>query len=164
MQKFQGKGVYAAVAIGKVSVFKRNAAEVRRVNVDDAAKEIERFEAAKALAVEQLTAIHEKALNEVGTANAEIFEIHIMMLDDEDYNESIKSIIETQNINAEYAVSVTSDNFADMFASMDDAYMQARSADVRDISNRLISCLSGADKADEASDEKMIVCADDLAP
>ena len=95
MQKFQGKGVYAAVAIGKVSVFKRNAAEVRRVNVDDAAKEIERFEAAKALAVEQLTAIHEKALNEVGTANAEIFEIHIMMLDDEDYNESIKSRIST---------------------------------------------------------------------
>ncbi|MBR1765388.1 MAG: phosphoenolpyruvate--protein phosphotransferase [Ruminococcus sp.] len=164
MTVFKGKGVYGAVAIGKVSVFKRQAAAVRREKIEDTAAELERVEAAKALAVEQLTAIHEKALKEVGEANAEIFEIHIMMLDDEDYNESIKSIIETQQVNAEYAVAVTSDNFADMFASMDDAYMQARAADVKDISNRLIACLTDSGTAASASDEKMIVCADDLAP
>ena len=164
MTVFKGKGVYGAVAIGKVSVFKRQAAAVRREMIEDTAAELERVEAAKALAVEQLTAIHEKALKEVGEANAEIFEIHIMMLDDEDYNESIKSIIETQQVNAEYAVAVTSDNFADMFASMDDAYMQARAADVKDISNRLIACLTDSGTAASSSDEKMIVCADDLAP
>ena len=144
MAVYQGKGVYGAVAIGKASVFQRQAAAVRRVRVDDTAAELERVEQAKAKAVEQLSAIHEKALKEVGEANAEIFEIHIMMLDDEDYNDSIRSIIETQSVNAEYAVAVTSDNFAEMFAAMDDAYMQARSADVKDISNRLIACLSGS--------------------
>ncbi|MBO4452720.1 MAG: phosphoenolpyruvate--protein phosphotransferase, partial [Clostridia bacterium] len=111
-----------------------------------------------------LTEIHDKALKEVGEANAEIFDIHIMMLDDEDYNESITSIIETQKVNAEYAVSVTSDNFAEMFASMDDAYMQARSADVRDISNRLIACMGDGAGSEGAGHEKVIICADDLAP
>ena len=164
MVVYRGKGVYGAVAIGKASIFKRQAAEVRRVRISDPAAEITRVEDAKALAVEQLTAIHEKALKEVGEANAEIFEIHIMMLGDEDYNESIRSIIETQSVNAEYAVAVTSDNFAEMFASMDDAYMQARSADVKDISNRLIACLSGTGADGEGGSEKMIVCADDLAP
>ena len=164
MTVFKGKGVYGAIAIGKVSLFKRQAAEVRRVSVDDPKKEIERIEAAKQAAVEQLTAIHDKALKEVGEANAEIFEIHIMMLDDEDYNESIVSIIETQKVNAEYAVAVTSDNFAEMFASMDDAYMQARAADVKDISNRLIACLTDSGSSEESGDEMMIVCADDLAP
>ena len=164
MTVFKGKGVYAAVAIGKVSVFKRQAASVRREKIQDTAKELERVEKAKALAIEQLSAIHEKALKEVGETNAEIFEIHIMMLEDDDYNDSIKSIIETQQVNAEYAVAVTSDNFADMFASMEDAYMQARAADVKDISNRLIACLNGSGAADVSSDEMMIVCADDLAP
>ncbi|MBR5089952.1 MAG: phosphoenolpyruvate--protein phosphotransferase [Ruminiclostridium sp.] len=164
MVVYKGKGVYGAVAIGKVSVFKRQAAAVRRVSIEDTAAELERVEAAKAIAVEQLTAIHEKALKEVGEANAEIFEIHIMMLDDEDYNDSIKSIIETQKVNAEYAVAETSDNFAEMFANMDDAYMQARSADVKDISNRLIACMSEGGGSSESPDEKMIVCADDLAP
>ncbi len=164
MTVFKGKGVYGAIAIGKVSLFKRQAAEVRRVSVDDPKKEIERIEAAKQKAVEQLTAIHDKALKEVGEANAEIFEIHIMMLDDEDYNESIVSIIETQKVNAEYAVAVTSDNFAEMFASMDDAYMQARAADVKDISNRLIACLTDSGSSENSTDEMMIVCADDLAP
>ena len=164
MAVFQGKGVYGAVALGKAQVFKRQAAEVRRVSVDDTEKELERLESAKAQAVRQLTAIHDKALREVGETNAEIFEIHIMMLDDEDYNDSIRSIIETQKVNAEYAVAVTSDNFAEMFASMDDAYMQARSADVKDISNRLIACMAGGGESGAASDEKMIVCADDLAP
>ncbi len=164
MAVYQGKGVYGAVAIGKVSVFQRQAAEVRRVRVEDPAGELARVEQAKAIAVEQLSAIHEKALKEVGEANAEIFEIHIMMLDDEDYNDSIRSIIETQGVNAEYAVAVTSDNFAEMFAAMDDAYMQARSADVKDISNRLIACLSGSGSEGDSGSEKMIVCADDLAP
>ena len=164
MTVFKGKGVYAAVAIGKVSVFKRQAASVRREKIQDTAKELERVEKAKALAIEQLSAIHEKALKEVGETNAEIFEIHIMMLEDDDYNDSIKSIIETQQVNAEYAVAVTSDNFADMFASMEDAYMQARAADVKDISNRLIACLNGSGAAAVSSDEMMIVCADDLAP
>ncbi len=164
MVVYQGKGVYGAVAIGKVSVFKRQAAAVRRVSIEDTAAEIARVEAAKALAVEQLSAIHDKALKEVGEANAEIFEIHIMMLDDEDYNDSITSIIETQKVNAEYAVAATSDNFSEMFANMDDAYMQARAADVKDISNRLIACLTDSGSGTESSDEKMIVCADDLAP
>ncbi len=164
MSVYQGKGVYGAVAVGRASIFSRQAADVRRVNIEDTEKELQRVEAAKAIAVGQLEAIHDKALKEVGETNAEIFEIHIMMLDDEDYNDSIKSIIETQKVNAEYAVAVTSDNFAEMFASMDDAYMQARSADVKDISNRLIACMTSGGEADELNDEKMIVCADDLAP
>ena len=164
MTVFKGKGVCAAAVIGTASVFKRQAAEVRREMITDTAKELERVEAAKALAVQQLTAIHEKALREVGQTDAEIFEIHIMMLEDEDYNESIKNIIETQQVNAEYAVAVTSDDFAEMFTSMDDTYMQARAADVKDISNRLISCLCGGEADTAASDGKMIVCADDLAP
>lgn len=164
MTVFQGKGVYGAIAIGKASIFSRGGADVRRESIDDPAKELERVEAAKALAVEQLEAIHDKALKEVGEANAEIFEIHIMMLDDEDYNDSIRNIIETQKVNAEYAVAVTSDNFAEMFANMDDAYMQARSADVRDISNRLIACMSEGGSDSSGSGGKMIVCADDLAP
>ena len=142
MKSFRGKGVYGAVAIGKASVFKRQEADVRRVHIDDTAAELERVEAAKAEAVGQLSEIYEKALKEVGETNAQIFEIHMMMIEDDDYNESIKSIIETQQVNAEYAVAVTSDNFADMFASMEDAYMQARAADVKDISNRLIACLT----------------------
>lgn len=164
MVVYQGKGVYGAVAIGKVSVYSRQAADVRRVKIQDTDKELERVENAKAETVKQLQAIHDKALKEVGEANAEIFEIHIMMLDDDDYNDSIRNIIETQSVNAEYAIAVTSDNFAEMFASMDDAYMQARSADVKDISNRLIACMSGSGASAESSDEKMIICADDLAP
>lgn len=164
MTVYHGKGVYGAVAVGKIRVFCRQSAEVRRVTVTDTEKEFARVESAKAEAVRQLEEIQEKALREVGEANAEIFGIHIMMLDDDDYNDSIKSIISTQNVNAEYAVAVTADNFAEMFASMDDAYMQARSADVKDISDRLIACLSGSGKQEESSGEKFIVCADDLAP
>lgn len=164
MVVYQGKGVYGAVAVGKVSVFSRSSADVRRVNVNDTEKELSRVEAAKEMAAQQLEEIHSKALKEVGEANAEIFEVHLMMLDDEDYNDSIKSIIETQKVNAEYAVAVTADNFAEMFSSMDDAYMQARAADVKDISDRLISCLTGGSKTKNSSDEKMIICADDLAP
>ena len=164
MKKYSGKGVYGAIAIGKISVLKKNDAAVTRVHVEDAAAEKARVEKAKQAAAEQLQAIHDKALKEVGEANAQIFEIHIKMLEDEDYNESIANIIDTQQVNAEYAVAVTSDNFAEMFAAMDDAYMQARSADVRDISNRIIANLTGTADSSAESCDSMIVCADDLAP
>ena len=164
MTVFKGKGVYGAIALGRISVFKRRNAKVERIEISDVEAEKARLAKAKAKALEQLEEIHAKALKEVGEANAQIFEIHIMMLDDEDYNESIISIIETQSVNAEYAVSVTSENFSQMFASMDDSYMQARSADVKDISNRIIACLSQEENKEEISQEKVIICADDLAP
>mgnify|MGYP000156851064 CR=1 FL=1 len=164
MKKYLGKGVYGAVAIGKISVFKKCDAAVTRIHVEDTEKEKQRVKAAKELAAKQLTEIHEKALREVGETHAQIFEIHLMMLDDDDYNESIENIIDTQSVNAEYAVALTSDNFAEMFSSMDDAYMQARAADVRDISNRIIANLTGANTDSTTADEKSIVCADDLAP
>ncbi len=165
MISFKGKGVYGAVAIGSVCVFKRGDAQVRRTHVEDIRAEFERFEAAKELAVAQLGEIYEKALKEVGETHAQIFEVHMMMLEDDDYNESIANLIETQSVNAEYAVASTADNFAAMFAAMDDAYMQARAADVKDISNRLIACLTDPDaKSAESGGDKMIVCADDLAP
>lgn len=164
MVKFNGKGVYGAIAIGKISVFKRQDTQVRRAHVDDIEKELARVEAAKELANEQLSEIYEKALKEVGETHAQIFEVHMMMLEDDDYNESIQNIIRTQSVNAEYAVASTADIFAEMFAAMDDAYMQARSADVKDISNRLIACLTNAGAQSEAAADKMVVCADDLAP
>lgn len=164
MTTLKGKGVYGAIALGRISVFTRREASVKRTHIEDIEAEKARLEKAKEKATEQLRTIYEKALKEVGEANAQIFEIHQMMIDDEDYNESIASIIETQSVNAEYAVAVTADNFSEMFASMDDAYMQARSADVKDISNRIISCLSDGGGSDAVSDEKVIICADDLAP
>ncbi len=164
MTTLKGKGVYGAIALGCISVFTRREASVKRTHIEDIEAEKARLEKAKEKATEQLRTIYEKALKEVGEANAQIFEIHQMMIEDEDYNESIASIIETQSVNAEYAVAVTADNFSEMFASMDDAYMQARSADVRDISNRIISCLSDEGGSDAVSDEKVIICADDLAP
>ena len=164
MTTLKGKGVYGAIALGRISVFTRKEASVKRVHIDDTAAEKARLEAAKTKATAQLQEIYNKALKEVGEANAQIFEIHMMMIEDEDYNDSISSIIDTQSVNAEYAVAVTADNFAEMFASMDDAYMQARSADVKDISNRIINCLSDDNSDNAASDEKVIICADDLAP
>ncbi|MBR1561841.1 MAG: phosphoenolpyruvate--protein phosphotransferase [Ruminococcus sp.] len=164
MTIFNGKGVYGAIALGKISVFKRREAEVRRVHIDAPEAEKARLTAAKEKALAQLQEIYDKALREVGEANAQIFEIHMMMIEDDDYNESIESIIDKQSVNAEYAVAVTSDNFAEMFASMEDSYMQARSADVRDISNRIIACLSDDGAEENSSDEKVIICADDLAP
>ena len=164
MTIFNGKGVYGAIALGKISVFKRREAEVRRVHIEDPEAEKARLTAAKEKALAQLQEIYDKALREVGEANAQIFEIHMMMIEDDDYNESIESIIDTQSVNAEYAVAVTADNFAEMFSSMEDAYMQARSADVKDISNRIIACLSDDGAEENGSDEKVIICADDLAP
>lgn len=164
MKNFSGKGVYSAVAIGKISVFRKRDVSVTRTHITDSAAELRRVEQAKQKAAEQLQAIYDKALKEVGETNAQIFEIHMIMLDDEDYNDSIRSIIETQSVNAEYAVAVTADNFSEMFASMEDPYMQARSADVRDISNRLIANLTGTASDVASAGDKMIVCAEDLAP
>jgi len=164
MNKYQGKGVYGAIAIGKISVFKKRDADVKRVHISDTESEKRRFEEAKETSAKQLDEIYEKALKEVGEANAAIFEIHRMMLDDDDYNESVNSIIENQGVNAEYAVAVTADNFAEMFTAMDDAYMKARAADVRDISNRIIGNLTGEKTDKVLSDEKVIICARDLAP
>ena len=164
MKKFTGKGVYGAIAMGKISVFQKQDTLIQRTSVKDTEAEKARVEAAKAAAAEQLQEIYEKALKEVGETNAQIFEIHMMMLEDDDYNESIQNIIDTQKVNAEYAVSITADNFAEMFSAMDDAYMQARAADVRDISDRIIANLTGNVAVQEDSGEKHIICADDLAP
>lgn len=164
MKKFTGKGVYGAIAMGKISVFQKQDTLIQRTSVKDTEAEKARVEAAKAAAAEQLQAIYEKALKEVGETNAQIFEIHMMMLEDDDYNESIQNIIDIQKVNAEYAVSITADNFAEMFSAMDDAYMQARAADVRDISDRIIANLTGNVAVQEDSGEKHIICADDLAP
>lgn len=164
MKQYQGKSVYGAVAIGKISVFRRQEVSVKRVHTEDTPGEIKRVEQAEARAAQQLQEIYDKALREVGETNAQIFAIHQMMLEDEDYNDSIRNIIETQKVNAEYAVAVTSDNFAEMFRSMDDAYMQARSADIKDISNRIIRNLEAGEADGAAENDQMIVCADDLAP
>lgn len=165
MIRFSGKGACGGIAIGKIAVFERDEVQVKRIKITDEEAEKKRFECAKILAAQQLGEIYQKALKETGEANAQIFEIHMMMLDDEDYNEAVIGMIDSQKINAEYAVAVTSDNFAEMFSSMEDSYMQARAADVRDISNRIIKCLShGATAEKQADKEKMILCADDLAP
>ena len=164
MTTLKGKGVYGAIALGRISVFTRKEASVKRVRIEDTKAEKARLGVAKKKATEQLQQIYNKALREVGEASAQIFDIHMTMIEDEDYNDSILNIIDTQSVNAEYAVALTADNFADMFASMDDAYMQARSADIRDISNRIIACLSDDEGDNAASDEKVIVCADALAP
>ena len=164
MKKYTGKGVYSAIAIGRISVFKKKDLAVKRMRCEDTETEKKRVENAKNLAKGQIGTLYEKALKEVGEANARIFEIHMMMLDDEDYNESIDNIIDTQKVNAEYAVAVTADNFSEMFLAMDDAYMQARSADIKDISNRIIANLTGIKSEENSLDDKVIICADDLAP
>ncbi len=164
MRKYVGKGVYGAIAIGKASIFKRQEVSVRRNRITDTQNEISRFENAKTISLTQLEKIHDKALREVGESNAQIFEIHMMMIEDDDYNESVKNIIETQLVNAEYAVAVTSDNFAEMFRSTEDSYMQARAADVKDISNRIIKNMVSEKSETNEISEKTIVCADDLAP
>lgn len=164
MTKFTGKGVYGAVAIGKIAVYARRPLQVERKKIQDTAAELARLDAAKKKALAELSEIHEKALREVGETNAGIFEIHRMMVEDEDFNDAVTEMIHGQNVNAEYAVSVTAHNFAEMFAAMDDAYMQARAADVRDISNRILSCLMDVSDSQNGTDEGVILCADDLAP
>ena len=164
MKKYQGKGVYGAIAIGNISLFQKPETAVKRIHIEEPDSEKARFEQAKAASLTQLQEIYDKALKEVGEANAAIFEIHQMMLDDDDYIESIYSIIESQSVNAEYAVAVTADNFVEMFSAMEDAYMQARAADVRDISNRIINNLMGAVSTEADASEKVIICACDLVP
>lgn len=164
MQVYSGKSVFGGIAIGKISVYKKNEQQVKRVRTEDTKGELARYEVAKAAAVEQLQELYQKALKEVGEANAAIFEIHQMMLDDGDYNESVENIIETQKVNAEYAVAVTGDNFAQMFRAMDDDYMRERTADVKDISERVLSILNGGQKGKVVTDEPVIIVADDLAP
>lgn len=164
MQVYSGKSVFRGIAIGKISVYRKNEQQVKRVRTEDTKGELARYEAAKAAAIEQLQELYQKALKEVGEANAEIFEIHQMMLDDGDYNESVENIIETQKVNAEYAVAVTGDNFAQMFRAMDDDYMRERAADVKDISERVLSILNGGQKGKGVTDEPVIIVADDLAP
>lgn len=164
MTTLRGKGVYGAIALGRISVFKRKEALVRKTHIDDIEAEKERLKSAKEKAKEQLREIYNEALKEVGEDDARIFEIHMIMIDDDDYNDSITGIIDTQSVCAEYAVAVTADHLADRFAAADDAYMQSRSADVKDISNRIISCLSEDKCESTASDEKVIICADDLTP
>ena len=164
MQVYSGKSVFRGIAIGKISVYRKNEQQVKRVRTEDTKGELARYEAAKAAAIEQLQELYQKALKEVGEANAAIFEIHQMMLDDGDYNESVENIIKTQKVNAEYAVAVTGDNFAQMFRAMDDDYMRERAADVKDISERVLSILNGGQKGKVVTDEPVIIVADDLAP
>ena len=164
MQVYSGKSVFGGIAIGKISVYRKNEQQLKRVRTEDTKGELARYEAAKAAAIEQLQELYQKALKEVGEANAAIVEIHQMMLDDGDYNESVENIIETQKINAEYAVAVTGDNFAQMFRAMDDDYMRERAADVKDVSERVLSILNGGQKGKVVTDEPVIIVADDLAP
>lgn len=164
MITLSGKSVFGGVEIGKIAFYKRNERQIKRYRVEDTVAEVKRFEAAKAVALDELRALHEKAMKDVGEENAMIFEMHQMMLEDLDYCESIMHIITTQEVNAEYAVGTTADNFAAMFSSMDDAYMQGRAADVKDISERVLNILSGASKSGIETDVPVIVAADDLVP
>lgn len=164
MITLSGKSVFGGIAIGKIAFYKRNEIQIKRTRVEDTEQEVKRFEAAKEKAVSQLQELHDKALDDVGETNAMIFEIHQMMLEDLDYVESIVNIITSQEVNAEYAVATTADNFAAMFAAMDDAYMQGRAADVKDVSERLIQVLSDQNSASMEMNEPVIIAADDLVP
>lgn len=163
MKVIQGKSIFGGIAIGPIYFFTKDQKQVKRTKIEDAEAEIKRYEDASEVAKEQLSVLYEKALKEVGESGAQIFEVHQMMLDDDDYNDSVKSIIETQMVNAEYAVATTGDNFASMFAAMEDEYFQARSADMKDISERVINVLMGAGE-EKSWDEPSIIVAEDLAP
>lgn len=164
MQCFQGKSVYKGIAMGPVVVLKKNDYQVKRTRIEDAETEAARVDVALKASQEQLQKLYDKAVKEVGEASAAIFEVHQMMLEDEDYLEAIQNMIRTEQVNAEYAVAVTGDNFAEMFASMDDDYMKARSADIKDISERLVRNLSGQGDVDLSSIEPSVIVADDLSP
>lgn len=164
MITLSGKSVFGGVSIGRLMFYKRSDKVIKRTHVDDVEGEVARFQKAKDTAVEQLKGLYEKALNDVGEANAMIFEIHQMMLEDLDYLESIENIVRTQEVNAEFAVATTADNFSQMFASMDDAYMQGRAADVKDVSERVLDILCGTSEGMKEMTEPCIIAADDLAP
>ena len=164
MQCFQGKSVYKGIAMGPIVVLKKNDYQVKRTRIEDPEAEVKRVDEAVSASQEQLQKLYDKALKEVGEASAAIFEVHQMMLEDEDYMEAIQNTIRTEQVNAEYAVATTGDNFAQMFASMDDDYMKARSADIKDISERLVRNLSGQGDVDLSSIEPSVIVADDLSP
>lgn len=163
METCNGTKIFGSIAIGKIFYYKKHSNMVERKKIDDAAAEIDRYEQAKQTAIEQLNALHEKAVKEVGEINAQIMEVHAMMLEDDDYNDSIHNLIKTQGVNAEWAVATTGDNFSKMFANMEDEYFKARSADVKDISERVINVLSGVHGTGDLS-EPCIIIAEDLAP
>ena len=164
MKKYNGKSIFKGIAIGDILFYQKEKQQVKRQRVEDVAKEKERYQMASQKASEQLKQLYDKALQEVGEANAAVFEVHMMMLEDDDYVSSIINMIETQEVNAEYAVAVTGDNFAEMFSQMDDEYFKARAADVKDITERLISVLNEQDDKGTLGDDPVIVVADDLAP
>ena len=162
MQIYNGKSVFGGIAIGKISVYQKKEQQVKRVKIDDPEQEMARYEKAKG--IKQLQGLYDKALREVGEANAAIFEVHQMMMEDDGYNESVENIIRSQGVNAEYAVATTGDNYAQMFSAMDDDYMRERAADVRDISERLLTILNGEETGAVDADEPKIIVAEDLAP
>ena len=164
MEKYTGKSIFKGIAIGKILFYQKGEQPVKRVKIEDTAEQIKRYEDARAKAAEQLQGLYEKALKEVGEANAAVFEVHQMMLEDDDYIDSVVNIIETQQVNAEFAVATTGDNFAKMFAEMEDDYFKARAADVKDISERMVNILSGNESGGTLGDEPVIVVAEDLAP
>lgn len=164
MVKLNGKSVFGGVAIGKLLFYQRTDKVIKRIHIDNADAEWDKFLKAKDIAIDQLKILYKKAFEDVGEVNAMIFEIHQMMLEDLDYLESIENIIRTQEVNVEYAIAVTADNFSKMFASMDDTYMQGRAADVKDVSERVLNILCGVDKDFEEMTEPCIIAADDLAP
>ena len=164
MQIYNGKSVFGGIAIGKISVYQKKKQQVKRVKIDDPEQEMARYEKAKAEGIKQLQGLYDKALREVGEANAAIFEVHQMMMEDDGYNESVENIIRSQGVNAEYAVATTGDNYAQMFSAMDDDYMRERAADVRDISERLLTILNGEETGAVDADEPKIIVAEDLAP
>lgn len=164
MKEYKGKSVFGGIAIGRIKVYNKSEQQVKRVHIDDTEHEKKRYYAAVDKAAMQLQELYDKAVKEVGEANAAIFEMHQIMLTDDDYKESVENIIESQHVNAEYAVAQTGDNYAAMFAAMEDEYMRGRSADVKDISERLINILSGFNASSMVSDEPVIIVAEDLAP
>lgn len=164
MEKYTGKSIFKGITIGKILFYQKGEQPVKRVKIEDTAEQIKRYEDARAKAAEQLQGLYEKALKEVGEANAAVFEVHQMMLEDDDYIDSVVNIIETQQVNAEFAVATTGDNFAKMFAEMEDDYFKARAADVKDISERMVNILSGNESGGALGDEPVIVVAEDLAP
>ncbi len=164
MKVYTGKGIYGAVAIGKISLHKKQEENVSRIHIENTEAEKARYDEAREVSFRQLEKIYEKALSEIGKIHADIFQIHQMLLEDDDYNGSVYNIIDSQMVNAEYAVALTADNFARMFASMEDEYIKARSADVCDISNRIIENLTGNPAVRIAEGKNAIVCAEDLPP
>ena len=164
METYTGKSIFKGIAIGKILFYQKGEQPVKRMKIEDTAEQIKRYEDARTKAAEQLQGLYEKALKEVGEANAAVFEVHQMMLEDDDYIDSVVNIIETQQVNAEFAVATTGDNFAKMFAEMEDDYFKARAADVKDISERMVNILSGNESGGAIGDEPVIVVAEDLAP